>query len=203
MYLHAVTSLNKTQRIAPKLIYLLLVKDVHKSPALDLVGWFTVTPTSGPSPVQLPIHEQILRDHNETALLLAFHSSELKNTSSTVGKLPITVYESVYEGDTADDGDKSMQIDDQHKDMTLKFRPVPYSVETGEAEMISVDSVATSGGTATAIPAQGSSLAKTEAKAKGKEKRQKTSEESKSEETQEVLVLSPEDEDCTYFPSIS
>jgi len=32
------------------------VKDVHKSPALDLVGWYTILPTSGPQPIHLPIH---------------------------------------------------------------------------------------------------------------------------------------------------
>ncbi|KAK2821798.1 hypothetical protein FQN49_007663 [Arthroderma sp. PD_2] len=164
-------------------------KDVHKSPALDLVGWFTVTPPSGPLSSQVYIHEQILRDYNEAAILLAFHSSDVENTSSTVGKLPITVYESVYEGDHADDGDRQMQGDDQQRDLKLKFRPVPYSIETGEAEMISVDSIATGGGNATAILDKEPSKPKTEAQSQDKDKRQKLS------ATAEILVLSPEDED--------
>ncbi|KAM5456268.1 hypothetical protein MaudCBS49596_001289 [Microsporum audouinii] len=160
-------------------------KDVHKSPALDLVGWFTVTPPSGPLPSQVSIHEQILRDYNEAAILLAFHSSDVENTSSTVGKLPVTVYESVYEGDNADDGDRPMQGDNQQQNLMLKFRPVPYSVETGEAEMISVDSIATGGGNATAIPDK--QQQKTEPQTQ--DKRQKLS------ESTEIHVLSPEDED--------
>ncbi|DAA79299.1 TPA_exp: putative COP9 signalosome subunit 6 (CsnF) [Trichophyton benhamiae CBS 112371] len=164
-------------------------KDVHKSPALDLVGWFTVTPPSGPLQSQVSIHEQILRDYNEAAILLAFHSSDVENTSSTVGKLPISVYESVYEEDTADDGDRPMQGDDQQRTLALKFRPVPYSIETGEAEMISVDSIATGGGNATAILDKEPSKTKTETQTQDKEKRQKLS------EPAEDLVLSPEDED--------
>jgi COP9 signalosome complex subunit 6 len=35
--------------------------------------------------------------------------------------------------------------------LNLKFRELPYSVETGEAEMISVDFVARGGGNATAV----------------------------------------------------
>ncbi|EEP79456.1 conserved hypothetical protein [Uncinocarpus reesii 1704] len=130
-------------------------KDVHKSPALDLVGWFTITPPSGPTPAQLPLHRQILEHYNEAALILAFHASELQNTSSTIGKLPLTIYESVHEEDGPEDGDKSMDIDGQAHQLTLRFRELPYSIETGEAEMISVDFVASGGGNATAIDAKG------------------------------------------------
>lgn len=44
-----------------------------------------------------------------------------------------------------------MEIDGQDAPLDLKFRELPYSVETGEVEMISVDFVARGGGNATAI----------------------------------------------------
>ncbi|KAI1979013.1 hypothetical protein LOZ53_004507 [Ophidiomyces ophidiicola] len=127
-------------------------KDVHKSPALDLVGWFTITPLAGPTLAQLPLHRQLLEHYNEAAVLLAFHASELESPSST-GKLPITIYESVYEEDNVEDVERSMDIDGQPqtRQLHLRFRELPYSIETGEAEMISVDFVATGGGNAAAV----------------------------------------------------
>ncbi|WEW56549.1 hypothetical protein PRK78_001995 [Emydomyces testavorans] len=163
-------------------------KDVHKSPALDLVGWFTITPSSGPTPAQLPLHRQILEHYNEAAILLAFHASELQSTSSTVGKLPLTIYESVYEEDNIGDEDKSMEIDGQVRQLTLRFRELPYSLETGEAEMISVDFVASGGGNATAIDSKALGEAKSQTKDEGKET-------SLKKETSEVSPLSREDED--------
>lgn len=132
-------------------------KDVHKVPALELVGWFTTAPPGGPQSQQLPIHQQILRDYNETAVLLAFHPSGVSRGAAVGGKLPLTVYESVYESAKAESqagGGGAMEIEDQQapqgSQLDLRFRELPYSVETGEAEMISVDFVAKSGGTATA-----------------------------------------------------
>lgn len=131
-------------------------KDVHKSPALELVGWFTIAPTSGPQPHHLPIHQQILHTYNESAVLLAFHPSVFADDATTGGKLPLTIYESVFEGESpagqaGGDGDKAMQMEGQEAPLNLKFRELPYSVETGEAEMISVDFVARGGGNATAV----------------------------------------------------
>lgn len=128
-----------------------LVKDVHKVPALDLVGWYTILPTSGPQPNHLPIHKQILQSYNESAILLGFHPTEVLEKSAG-GKLPLTIYESNFEADdaTVDNGeDKEMQ--DGETQLALKFKELPYSVETGEAEMISVDFVARGGGNATAV----------------------------------------------------
>lgn len=181
-----------------------IVKDVHKDPALDLVGWFTVTPPSGPEADLLPIHRHILRDYNDSALLLAFHPSQLQNRSSQVGKLPLTIYESVFEGDnvSALDTEKAMQIDgdeqiQQHANLPIRFREVPYSVETGEAEMISVDFVARGGGNAMAIEAPSKPQVSETEKEDGK-KRDSTAITSSKEgsETEDVTsALSPEDED--------
>jgi COP9 signalosome complex subunit 6 len=127
------------------------VKDVHKVPALDLVGWYTILPTSGPQPVHLPIHRQILENYNESAILLGFHPAAVLDGPAGV-KLPLTIYESNFESEesTTESGeDKEMK--DGEPQLGLKFRELPYSVETGEAEMIGVDFVARGGGNATAV----------------------------------------------------
>ncbi|KAH0431400.1 cop9 signalosome subunit 6 [Colletotrichum camelliae] len=132
------------------------MKLVHKDRGLDLVGWYTLLPSTGPTPTILPIHNQVLADFNESALLLGFHPQEA--LSITVGgKLPMTILESNYEVDdaskAANDGeDKKMEDGDSNK-LKLRFRELPYTVETGEAEMISMDHVARGAGNATAIEA--------------------------------------------------
>lgn len=136
-------------------------KDVHKAPALELVGWFTSTPVTGPESAQIPVHQQILQTYNETAVLLAFHPTSVLEGAAVGGKLPLTIYESVYEtaeggigvgaGDMevdAEGGQESAGVAEGRLD--LRFRELPYSVETGEAEMIGVDFVARGGGNATA-----------------------------------------------------
>lgn len=128
-------------------------KDVHKSPILELVGWFTVAPITGPEAQHVSIHKQILNDYNETAVLLAFHPSAVLEEAALSGKLPLTIYESVYESVKSDGqilgDDGKMEIEGQevtHElQLDLRFRELPYSVETGEAEMISVDFVARGG----------------------------------------------------------
>lgn len=161
------------------------------------MGWFTITPSSGPSHALLPIHRQILQEYSETALLIAFHASDLHTNSSPVGKLPLTIYESVYEEENAPDGDKPMHDDGQRPqqpNLTLKFRELPYSIETGEAEMIGVDFVAKGGGNATAIPV------KAHAKGKKSSDSKSTAGSSKNAETtttDEGSALSREDEDST------
>ena len=120
----------------------LQVKDVHKAPALDLVGWWSTAPPSGPNISHLPIHRQILQSHNESAVFLAFHPSLVQEASSNGGKLPVTIYESVYEGENATESGKTMQVDGEEQSLTIRFRELPYSVETGEAEMIGIDTVA-------------------------------------------------------------
>ena len=165
------------------------------------MGWFTVTPPSGPNLCHLPIHRQLLQDYNETAVLLAFHPSTLTETPSTGGKLPLTIYETIYEGENVGDGDKSMQIDGQESSLSIKFRELPYSIETGEAEMISVDFVAKGVGNATAIQAQAPSPApqpEASTKPSKDKKRGKDSPAAEKETPEEdTSPLSPEDEDCT------
>lgn len=127
---------------------------VHKDRNLDLVGWYTLLPRSGPGPNVLPIHTQIL-ERNESAILLGLHADEIGD-ESIGGKLPVTLYETIYE---VDGGSKEAQDDGEDKEMKdgdaqlkQKFREIPFVVETGEAEMISMSSVA--GGATNAASAQ-------------------------------------------------
>ncbi|RDA85285.1 hypothetical protein CP532_5933 [Ophiocordyceps camponoti-leonardi (nom. inval.)] len=124
---------------------------VHKDRKLELVGWYTLLPASGPTPAVVPIHSQILQGWNDSALLLGFHPEEaLKD--SVGGKLPLTIYESNYEVDetnnnNAGDGDEDKRMDDgDAAALKLRFREVPYSVETDDTEMISMNYVADGGG---------------------------------------------------------
>ena len=120
--------------------------------------------------------------------------------ASPVGRLPLTIFESLYEGDHADDGDKAMQIDGQQPTLNLKFRELPYSIETGEAEMISVDFVATGSGNASAIPTQTESKATTE-QPKSK-KMTKGAEKTEEADKEDTSPLSREDEDCMCHPCV-
>jgi len=124
-------------------------KDVHQAPVLDLLGWFTTAPVTGPEAAHAEIHQQVLHTNNETAVMLAFHPSSVLEGAGVGGKLPLTIYESVYE--SRESRDRSMDVDGQETQLDLKFRELPYSVETGEAEMISVDFVAKGGGNATVV----------------------------------------------------
>ena len=117
---------------------------------------------------------------------------------SPVRRLPLTIFESIYEGDHADDRDKAMQIDGQQSTFSLKFRKLPYSIETGEAEMISVDFVATGSGNASAIPTQADTKATTE-QSKNK-KKTKGTEETDIVDADDTSPLSREDEDCMRRP---
>lgn len=182
------------------------VKDVHKDPPLDLVGWWSTSPPSGPNPAHLPIHQQILQDFNESAVFLAFHPSQLQSPSEAGSKFPLTIYESVYEGENTGSGsgtaeaekaenEMQMQVDGASKQpLSIRFRELPYSVETGEAEMISVDFVARGGGNA---------MVATTPEATGATGKKKDGKDGGGKEQVVEQVLSPDEEDCTFlFPQL-
>jgi COP9 signalosome complex subunit 6 len=173
------------------------VKDVHKVPLLDLVGWYTILPTSGPQPSHLPIHRQILHSYNESAILLGFHPTAVLE-GSVGGKLPLTIYESNYEAeDTVTEVGEDKEMRDAEPKLGLKFRELPYTVETGEAEMISVDFVARGGGNATAVDRTVKKpAAVVESSGKGKTRSSKKTEEQEAEaKADEQHILSREDEE--------
>lgn len=179
------------------------MKDVHKVPSLDLVGWYTILSPSGPQPVHLPLHRQILQSYNESAILLGFHPAAVLERSAG-GKLPLTIYESNYEAEeTPANAGEDKEMQDGEPRLGLKFKELPYSVETGEAEMISVDFVARGGGNATAVDGTRKGAAKglapptEDVEGKGKTRAAKQSEEVEVEAVKidEQNILSREDEE--------
>lgn len=172
---------------------------VHKDRSLDFVGWYTLLPKSGPSSELVHMQTQIVNHLNESAILLGFHPKELLD-HSVGGKLPLTVYESNFEvDDTAakpdKEGDKKMHEDGEPPvALRLRFREIGCTVETGEAEMISMDFVARGSGNATAIEApQETKSQKLKAKARGKGKGR---EDTRAEALDlENVTLSPEEEE--------
>lgn len=95
-----------------------------------------------------------------------------------------------------------MDIDGAVQAKTIKFRELVYSVETGEAEMISVDFVARGGGNATAVegsvgasaPAAETPKASESMGKKGKGK-QKEKDSEKDAPIDEAVVLDADDEE--------
>lgn len=167
------------------------MKDVHKDPPLDVVGWWSTAPPSGPNAVHLPIQRQILQDYNESAVFLAFHPSLLRASSPGGGKLPFTVYESVYEGDHVADGGKRMQVDGEEQLLSIRFRQLPYSVETGEAEMIGIDTISRSGRNATAEPRAAPSSQKQQ---QGEDKNGASKDKEKAQEDEPVTLSQDQEE---------
>lgn len=155
---------------------------------------------AGPQPYILPIHTRISEVYTESPLLCVFHPSDADSEATAAGKLPLTLYESVYESATGGPNDKAMDIDGAVQNKALKFRELVYSVETGEAEMIAVDFVARGGGNATAVDGSAAAALKTESSQaeedKGKKTRGKQKEKEKKEETiDESIVLTAEDDE--------
>ena len=102
-----------------------------------------------------------------------------------------------------------MDIDGAVQAKALKFRELVYAIETGEAEMISVDFVARGGGNATAVEGSPSTAKKAEAapvdddkKGKGKGK-QKEKEKAKEETIDESAVMTAEDEESKLHSCMS
>lgn len=182
-------------------------KAVYKQPPLDLVGWFSISSPSGPAPFHIPLHTHISEIYVESPILFLFHPSQVYTDATAAGKLPITLYESVFEvGNNRDD--KAMDIDGAAQAKTLKFRELTYSIETGEAEMISVDFVARGGGNASAVEGPTSSSQQpgfsqetqksepeTPKSKKGKGKAKEKQAAKTEEPVAEANYLTPEDEE--------
>ncbi|KAK4125511.1 hypothetical protein N657DRAFT_567416 [Parathielavia appendiculata] len=125
------------------------MKLVHRKPALDLVGWYSLVPKTGPTAQHLPIHRQI-STYNESAVLLGVHIEDML-APSTGDPLPITIYESNMEADDsreAEGEDKEMKDAESATKMVLRFRKLPYTTETGEAEMIAMQFIREGGASA-------------------------------------------------------
>ncbi|KAJ3481009.1 hypothetical protein NLG97_g7925 [Lecanicillium saksenae] len=173
---------------------------VHKDRQLDFVGWYTLLPAGGPTPTVLPIHNQILQGWNESAILLGFQPQEILN-HSVGGKLPLTIYESNYEADEskADHDGEDKKMDDGEPPLKLKFREVPYSVETDETEMISMNYIASGGGNAAAVASKDAQPARSvESNGKGKRRLVESERESSADILQDeesTVTLTREEEE--------
>ena len=168
-------------------------KDVHKAPALDLVAVFVLGSVDGPVNAHAGLVKQLQTlTSTDSLMLLLFHAELVDQLQG--GKLPITLYESVQE---------------QHEgggDGEIKFRELTFEVETGEAEMIGVDFVATGGGNATAVPkaevapamplpSEAGSSKDKDKKTKGKGKAKDQASDDAEPESSTASVLSAEDEE--------
>lgn len=178
-------------------------KDVHKSPALELVGWYALCSADGPGPDHVVLQKRVMELYNDSAILLAFHPDLVKAGSTTNGKLPVSIYEMVEEVEHAKD-DASMQVDGEENPVS-RFRHVPYTIETDETEMIAIDYVAKGAGTATALdePASAEPSSKPvgslSAQKKGKKRANPPTEAPEQKETngveEKLNVLTLEEED--------
>ncbi|KAM3509115.1 hypothetical protein MY11210_006454 [Beauveria gryllotalpidicola] len=174
---------------------------VHKDRQLDFVGWYTLLPADGPTPTILPIHNQILQGWNESAVLLGFQPQEVLN-HSVGGKLPLTIYESNYEADESSHDGEDRKMDDGEPPLKLKFREVPYSVETDETEMISMNYIASGGGNAAAVASKDTQPSRSvESNGKGKRRLVESEREESTDIAQEdepgVFLTREEEETLT------
>ena len=175
---------------------------MHKTAPIDLVGWFTIAPSSGPQPQHLRIHRQVLNIF-DSAILLTFHPDLIHGKLSGGGDLPLTIWESVREAAWADEmrGNRGnvdgMVLDDGAVQPEIRFRKLAYTVETGEAEMVGVDYVAKGPANAAAVTTTSfdESVIHGQRSAKGKQpETMLTKDRSKSMEEDEAL--SSEEREC-------
>jgi COP9 signalosome complex subunit 6 len=139
-------------------------------------------------------------------LLVLFHPEDAFSEATAAGKLPLTLYEPISEHVTSDPNDKTMDIDGAVQAKSTKFKELVYTIETGEAEMISVDFVARGGGNATAV--EGSSAAPKAESSKADEPSGKRSTRGKQKEKEkererdapidESLVMTAEDDESEF-----
>jgi COP9 signalosome complex subunit 6 len=115
------------------------VKDVHKHPVLDLLGWYAVVPKQGPQQYMHTLQIKLSTAFPECSLLLGFHPEAVAEFSDD-GQLPITIWETRFERIAS--GEDQVVASDAKAKIKATYTEVPYTIETGEAEMISVDYVA-------------------------------------------------------------
>ncbi|KAI5291744.1 hypothetical protein KEM54_000804 [Ascosphaera aggregata] len=121
-------------------------KDVYKDPPLELVGWYTVSPSSGPTQDVLRIHQQVLQKYNQNAVLLTFHPSKVVDKErQTAGKLPLTIFESVWEDERTSVTSIAAPATSQAAHVKLRFRALRYSIKSDDAEMIAIRTLAKGG----------------------------------------------------------
>lgn len=151
---------------------------------------------------------------NEAAVTLLFDARSVAEGSVTGGKLPLRIYEGVWEPagssnrigangakskaenwneEMADEGSEEQQ--QQHQ---LRFRELSHLVETGGAEMIAVDFVAKGGANAGNAAASPSSVMDAKGKGKSKGKGKALAAEDSAEQRDVEVDLAPDEEECRF-----
>ncbi|KAH9004236.1 COP9 signalosome subunit 6 [Lactarius hatsudake] len=97
-------------------------------PSLEFIGWYTVA--SHPTSRHIALHEQFSA-YCSTPLLLILQPTDTLGANVTPGHLPLKAYEPTIE--IRDRSSRSVYIE------------APFTVETGEAERIAVDTTARGG----------------------------------------------------------
>lgn len=171
---------------------LIIDKEVHQNPALEVVGWFTLCPEAGPLPEHATLHKQLVSLYADNGIMLAIHAAGFSTIDGTKGKVPVSVYESISEGEGSAT-ENAMQVDGKEGG-SLQFRPVPFVIETDETEMIAINYVAKGAGSAAAVSqtSQWNSGQAEEAKPSSAKTR---SADQKNTSAQKPPTLTPEEED--------
>jgi COP9 signalosome complex subunit 6 len=146
----------------------------------------------------VPLHKSFLH-YNESAVLLAFHPDQAAEGGSSGGKLPVTVYESMYEASTGSTDKDASDVEAPSMGLdgpAITFRELPYAIETEETERIGVEFVAKGGGNATATEATETADAQPETKSRSRGRPSKAKE-ARRPSLDETAYLSPEDEERT------
>lgn len=173
--------------------HVIAVKDVHKSPALDLVGWYSIVPTSGPQPHHVAIQTQLSSLYPESTILLGLHPTAVPE-DSVGGKLPLTIYEANLEPHETG-SPEDVEMTDIQLPLKVTFRELPYSIETGEAEMIGIDFVAKGGSNATAVETVIKPSLATDPASMLKGKKRQEPEDEDKKQTDDQNILSKEEEE--------
>jgi COP9 signalosome complex subunit 6 len=153
------------------------VRLVYTKPQLELVGWAALVPETGPTDAYLAIQKYLMNNFSDSIILVALHPEKITNPAG--GKLPITIYDSTLgtqeqakstgEDETMRDGDVDVPASDRNAKAELRFHELPYSIETGEAEMIGMQFVHRGAANASAsAPAGKATTGESDSKGKGK-----------------------------------
>jgi COP9 signalosome complex subunit 6 len=163
------------------------VRTVYNRPQLELVGWATLIPESGPQQHHLAVHWSVAQFVSDVPILLGLHPESILDQVG--GQLPVTIYDSSYPApfqkktdqdeamrdaaaDTADEVPlERVAMRDTLGDLrTVWFHKLSYTIETGEAEMIGMQFVHRGAANASAAPSREPRLGPLESDDKGKGK---------------------------------
>lgn len=125
--------------------------------------------------------------------MLAIHPTEFNAIQGTKGKLPVSVYESLPDAELPV-GDGAMQVDGTDAG-GVRFRPVPYIVETDETEMIAINYVAKGAGSAAAITQSTQSASKKSSPYADEDSEGKSTEKKEASVSRNIPTLTAEEED--------